>query len=298
MKVSLRLGCRQYLPSACNMQDLLGCKSCLSGTQGVKNPAKRFTGYLESLLIISFTLCISSSWVIFIIHMSLAVGRWVGKVDQEAKCKVSGTLKRSLAMAMWVEMVYADWEPSPAHPTAMGPGRVEILPLQIRLFPSQLLCWQNRWKNVQMLILTWYSSHDEDLCCAFCLHGGAQAIHFCICFKHPSFFEIFALLFFLTFQFWIRGEEINQTRIAKDAWHICIQSLFRPDSSEYLVNKVGFLLSSCAFILVFQPRLCINIHPAEASLMNCVYFQMRNLSQELISTMTSWKSAKQYNNGF
>lgn len=24
---------------------------------------------------------------------------------------------------------YANWEPSPAHPTVMGPGRVEILPL-------------------------------------------------------------------------------------------------------------------------------------------------------------------------
>lgn len=45
-----------YLPSACNMQDLVVHASCLSGIQDVKKPAKRLAGYLESLIISFFTL--------------------------------------------------------------------------------------------------------------------------------------------------------------------------------------------------------------------------------------------------
>lgn len=68
-----------YLPSACSMQDLLEYVSCLSGTQNVKKPVKPFTGCLViDNILYSQKSYISSYWVIFIIHMSLAVGRGGG----------------------------------------------------------------------------------------------------------------------------------------------------------------------------------------------------------------------------
>lgn len=68
-----------YLPSACSMQDLLEYVSCLSGTQNVKKPVKPFTGCLViDNILYSQKSYISSFWVIFIIHMPLAVGRGGG----------------------------------------------------------------------------------------------------------------------------------------------------------------------------------------------------------------------------
>lgn len=68
-----------YLTSACSMQDLLEYVSCLSGAQNVKKSAKSLTGCLVIRnFLYSQKFYIFSSWVIFIIQMSLAVGRGGG----------------------------------------------------------------------------------------------------------------------------------------------------------------------------------------------------------------------------
>lgn len=134
-------------------------------------------------------------------------------------------LQKAWAMAMWVEMVCADWDPSPAVPPQWDLAEWKSFPYGLGFFLPDSLALKTdgkifrsgSWDDVPIMM--------RDLCCAFCLHGGAQAIHFCIHFKHPFFFELFTLLFFLTFQFWIRSH-------ARNARHVCIQSVFSPDPSE------------------------------------------------------------------
>lgn len=263
----------QYLASACNVENLTHT-SCLCGTQNMKKPARSLTGYLESLVIIFFNLRNSvfppsGSSLLSVCHQLWEEGvgaTWGARVNQEGKYKVT-----------WVVL-----SESVGHGRVGGDG-----PYPLEAFsgpPHSDGTWQSGNPSLTYSLPNPPLAKQMEKCSDAGPHtmsqswwGTSVVPSVCAAWLRPSIFactwsilsslRFLPLLSLLTFQFRLRShEEIIQRRVARNAWHVCIQSRFRPDPSAWLVNRVGFFLSSPAFTLTFQPRLCVNIHPAEALL--------------------------------
>lgn len=200
---------------------------------------KSLTGYLESLIIIFFTprnsvFPPSGSSSLSVWHQlwEEEVGTIRGtRINQERKYKVSwAVLPESVGHGhvggdgpYWLGAFSG-----PPHNDSTWQSRNPSLTYFLPNPPQTKQMEKCSDTDPHMMSQSWRGT-----CRAFCLHRVAQAVQFCMFLKHPFLFEIFALLSLLTFQFRLsRHEEIIQRRVARNAWHVCIQSDFTPDPSD------------------------------------------------------------------